>query len=84
MELLTAFTSFAPLRMIPLCFRVATDHESGDVLEKNDRQIRLIAVHDEPRCFVGAIGINDAAHLNSFLFRPDLHALVGDNSHRPP
>ncbi len=64
-------------------FCVATDHEPADVLEKNDRQIRLVAVHDEARCFVRAVGINDTAHLDSFLFGPDLHALVGNNSHGP-
>jgi len=51
--------------------------------KKKDRQIRLVAVHDEARCFVRAVGINDTAHLDSFLFGPDLHALVGNNSHGP-
>jgi len=73
--LLTAFTSFAPLRMIPLSSSVAPDHKPTDVLEKNDRQIRLITIHHKARCFVRAIGINNAAHLNSLLFGPDLDAL---------
>ncbi len=64
-------------------FRVAPDHEPADVLEKNDRQIRLITIHHEARCFIRAIGINNAAHLDSFLLGPDLHALVGNDSDRP-
>ena len=63
-------------------FRVAPDHEAGYVLEKNDRQSGLIAIHDEPRGFVGAVGINDAAHLDARFFRAHLMALIGDDPDR--
>ena len=66
----------------PALFRVASDHEAGDVLEKNDRQSGLVAIHDEARRFVRAVGIDDAAHLNAFLFRAHLVTLVGDDPDR--
>ena len=43
----------------------------------------MVAIHHEPRGFVGAVGINYAAHLNSFLLSPDLDALIGHDPDRP-
>src|SRR4029077_9880153 len=62
-------------------FCVATYHESGNILEKDDGQACLITVHDKARCLICAIGINDATHLNSLLFGPDLQTLVSNDSH---
>ena len=66
----------------PALFRIAADHEAGHILEENDRQPGLIAVHDEARGLVGAVGINDAAHLDAGLLRAHLVALVGDDADR--
>src|SRR6266542_2142321 len=68
----------------PALFRIAAYHESGNILEKDDGQVCLIAVHDKTRCLICAIGINDATHLNSLLFGPDLQTLVSNNSDRAP
>src|SRR5439155_10929923 len=66
----------------PAPFRVAPDHETSNILKKNDWQACLIAIHDKARCLIGAVGINNTAHLNPFFLGPDLQTLVGDNSHR--
>jgi hypothetical protein len=44
----------------------------------------LIAIHHEPRCFIGAIGVNDAAHLDAFFFSPHLQALICNNADCAP
>ena len=40
----------------------------------------MIAIHDKTRGLVGAVGINDAAHLNTFLLGADLQSLIRDNA----
>ena len=44
-ELLTAFTSLAPLRMMPLCSAIPPDHKAGHVLEEDDWDAGLVAAH---------------------------------------
>ena len=81
--LLTAFTSFAPLRMMPLLLGVAADHEAVDVLQEEERQPGLVAVHDEPRRLVGAVGVDDAADLHALGGCVGCLPLVGDDADRP-
>src|SRR5206468_47912 len=64
----------------PTLLSVLTDHEPGDVLKENDRQSGLVAVHDEPRGLVGAVGVNHAAHLDSFFFGAHLQTLIRDDA----
>src|SRR6266480_1951319 len=59
---------------------VASDHEAGDILEKDDRQTGLVAIHYETRGLIGTFGINNAAHLDTFFFCPHLQALVCHNA----
>jgi hypothetical protein len=42
----------------------------------------LIAIHHEPRRFIGALGVNNAAHLDAFFFGPHLQALICHNADR--
>ena len=42
----------------------------------------MIAIHDEARGFVGAVGVNDAAHLDAGFLGADLMALIGDDADR--
>ena len=63
---------------------MAPDHEAGDILQKNDRQPCLVAIHDETRRFIGAIGINDTAHLDALLFRAGLETLICDDAYGSP
>ena len=43
----------------------------------------LVAVHDKARGLVGAVGVNDAAHLNALFFRAHLQTLIGHDADRP-
>ena len=43
---------------------VAAHHEAVYVVQENQRNQVLVAVHDEARGLVGALGINDAAELD--------------------
>ena len=63
-------------------FGIASDHKAGYVLKKNDRQSGLIAIHDKTCGFVGAVRVDDAAHLNARLLCADLVALIGHDPDR--
>src|SRR5439155_19669056 len=51
------------------CFRLLSDHEAVDILEKENRNAALIAIHYESRRLVGAINVNHAAILKRSLRR---------------
>ena len=81
----------ADLRVIDGAFRarnsacllgVSTHHEPVDVLEKEDRQSALIAIHDEASGLVGAVHIDDAAVLERPLRRPAALMLIGHHADR--
>src|SRR5262249_30285767 len=59
---------------------IAADHEAVYILEENDRQAGLIAVHDEAGGLVGAIDIDDAAVLDRSGRRLAALLLVGDDT----
>src|SRR5213076_1795562 len=80
-ELLTAFTNFAPLRMIPLC-SAAFPTMNPVILEKKNRKPDLITIHDKACGFVGAVRINDATHLDPFRLGAHLQTLAGDDADR--
>src|SRR5207249_6578527 len=65
-------------------FRIAPYHETSDILEKDNRQACLIAVHYKTRRLISAVRINDAAHLNSLFLGPDLQTLVGNDPYGSP
>ena len=48
-------------------FRVAADHEAVDVVQKDQRNQVLVAVHDEARGFFGALGVDDAAEFDALF-----------------
>ena len=64
--------------------RIAADHESIDIMEKNQRDQVLVAIHDEAGGFFRGFGIDDAAELNALvafvigLLR--VQFLIGDDS----
>lgn len=63
--LLMAFTSFCPPANDALLFAIAAHHEAVDVLQENDRQPVLIAVHDEAgRLFPEPSQKNDVTELD--------------------
>src|SRR2546430_5430434 len=62
--------------------RSFSHHESSHILEKKDWQSGLITIHHEARGFVGAIRINDAAHLDPFRLGAHLQALAGNDANR--
>ena len=67
-------------------FRVGAHHESVDVVQKNQGNQILVAVHDEARRFLSRLGINHSAKLYPpfALVRDGLlmRLLVGHNPHR--
>ena len=46
-----------------LLLGLLTDHEAVDVLQEDDRDAALVAIHDKAGGLVGAIDIDDAAEL---------------------
>src|SRR5208337_825946 len=46
---------------------IASHHEAVDVVEKNERDQVLVAVHDEAGGFFGGLGVDDAAELDAFV-----------------
>src|SRR5262249_3134925 len=61
---------------------VAPDHETVYILEEEQRHPALVAVHDETRCLVRAIDVDDAAVLKRPLCRAAPLTLVGNDPHR--
>ena len=47
--------------------RILADHEAVDIVQENQRDEILIAVHDEARGLVGALGVDDAAEFDAFF-----------------
>src|SRR5690606_2408520 len=64
-------------------FRTAAYHKTGDVLEKDQGDFLLVAIHDEARGLVGGIRIDDAAKLHFALLAFNDLTLVGDNANGP-
>src|SRR5699024_9859424 len=64
-------------------FAALADHKTGNILQKNDRNLLLIAVHDESRRFIGRIRIDDSAYLHLALLGFSYLALIGYNTHTP-
>src|SRR5579875_689039 len=69
-------------------FRLFTHHEAVYVVEENQRDKVLVAIHDKPRGLLRCICINHAAELHplfSAFVRDGLDGflLIGDNAHCP-
>ena len=66
--------------------RIATHHEAVDVMQEDERNQVLIAVHDEARRLFRTLGINHAAELNPLFPRLAgmrlVGLLVGDDPYR--
>ena len=61
-------------------FGVAADHKAVDVLQENDRQPVLIAIHHEPGGLFGAVDVQHAAELIGPVGRPHAMMLIGDDA----
>ena len=72
----------------PAPLRIASHHEAVDIVEKDQRDQILIAVHDEARCLLCRLGINHAAKFNSLasfvVGLLGVHFLIGDNAYGKP
>src|SRR5699024_5464713 len=64
-------------------FAALADHKAGNILQKNDRNLLLIAVHDKSRRFIGRIRVDDSAYLHLSLPGFGYLALIGYNTHTP-
>src|SRR6266481_5432229 len=67
---------------------VFADHEAVDVVQKNERDAVLVAVHDEAGGFFGGLGVDHAAEFDAFLVGVwgvggDVFFLIGDDAHGP-
>ena len=80
--LLMALTSLAPALMMPVALAVAADHEAVHVLQEDDRQPVLVAVHDEAGGLLGAVDVEHAAELERPVGRPHAMVLIGDDADR--
>src|SRR6185437_1067756 len=58
-------------------------HEAGDILQKDEGDLFLVAVHDKTGGLIRAVVIDHAAHLHLPLFRFHDLSLVRDDAHRP-
>src|SRR5690606_27799466 len=69
-------------------FAARSHHKTGGVLQEHQRDLFLVAVHDETRGLVGAVAVNHAAelHFAAAAGLAALHdlALVGHDAHGPP
>src|SRR5438552_11618448 len=74
---------FRPAADDSALLRVATYHESSNVLEENYGKTNLVAVHDKACRLVGTIGVDDTSHLNALRFRAGLKTLAGNDPDRP-
>src|SRR5205807_10014782 len=63
-------------------FRCFSDHESGHILEKKNREPDMITIHHKACVFVGAVLINDATHLDPFRLGAHLQTMTGDDADR--
>ncbi len=64
-------------------FAAGANHKSGDILQENERNLFLVAVHDKTGCLVGAVVIDHSAHLDFTFSSFDHLALVGDDADGP-
>src|SRR5262249_40775669 len=64
----------------PSLLGLFADHESLDILKKDDRYARLIAVHHEAGSFVGCVWIDHAADLEFAGGGTTAMFLIGDNA----
>src|SRR5699024_2119107 len=64
-------------------FAALADHKAGDILQKNERNLLLIAVHDKARRFIGRVRIDDSPYLHLALLSFSYLALIGYNTDTP-
>src|SRR6201999_1438280 len=67
---------------------IFADHEAVDVVQENQRDAVLVAVHDEACGLFGGFSVDDAAELDAFLIgtarkRGDVLFLIGDDADGP-
>ena len=61
---------------------ILADHEPVDILQKDQRHMRLIAIHHKPGGLVGAVGVDHAAVLKRAGRRFGVLPLIGDDADR--
>ena len=82
MELLTAFTSFAPLRMMPLCSASRPTMNPVTSWKKMIGTPVWLQSMMKRAALSALSAIDDAAHLDAFLLRAHLQPLARDNPDR--
>src|SRR5690606_2712173 len=79
---------FCAILYNPTVLTFATNHKTGNVLQKDQRDFLLVAICNKSRCFISAVAINHAAKLHfarlGFGFCSFYQStLIGNNSNGP-